>query len=499
MKKRVVSMILGCMAAVALFTSAVSAEEAKDTITAAYTYKAPLDPFDYPTDITKTIFESLIRYDGLKEEDKRIQPMLAETYELSPDGLTWKFTLRDAKFSDGKQVTADDVVGSLEYALSTVLGASNYMGYSAVAVDEKTVEITVPVAADYIKYYLGTLPIINAEKLAADGAEAYFENPIGTGPFALASYDEATGLAELTANTEYWGGAPAVSGINFRYIPDANTALIALQKGEIDFAPITSATYNQANKASDLKTQFSAPILGNYIVFNTQSEIVADQALRQAVLYAIDTDGVAMMSEVPGNYTVTHGFFQPEWGMDKPEGFTEYTYDPEKAKAILAEAGYETPVDLGEIGITADQKPMWEAIQQNLADVGISIKVSSLENTIWLDNLWKGNFAVAALTGTDMVSLGYANVCDLFHSSGIEYGYNYSRYSDAELDGYLDAATYTLDYDVANENFGKALNIINDQALWGTIYTYGKVYAMDKNLIVDTDNEVYLGDAYWSE
>ena len=75
MKKRVVSMILGCMAAVALFTSAVSAEEAKDTITAAYTYKAPLDPFDYPTDITKTIFESLIRYDGLKEEDKRIQPL----------------------------------------------------------------------------------------------------------------------------------------------------------------------------------------------------------------------------------------------------------------------------------------------------------------------------------------------------------------------------------------------------------------------------------------
>ena len=391
MKKGTMSLILGCMIGAAAFSSGAMADQESNTLTAAYTYKAPLDPFDYATDITRTIVEPLIRYDGLKEADEQVTPMLAESYEISEDGLTWTFKLRDAQFSDGKQVTADDVVGSLDYALTTATGAGNFAGFSAEAVDEKTVAITVPVAAEYIRYYLGNLPIINAEKFEAEGAEAYFETLTGTGPFVLQSYDEATGVAELTANENYWGGKPALDAINFRYVPDANTVLIALQKGEVDYAPITSATYNQANKDSKLKTQFSAPILGNYIIFNTQSEIVADQALRQAILFAIDTDGVALMSEVPGNYQVPHGFFQPEWGMDKPEGFTEYAYDPEKAKELLAEAGIETPVDLGEISITQDQKAMWEAIQQNLADVGINISVSSVETTIWLDKLWKGD------------------------------------------------------------------------------------------------------------
>ena len=498
MKKGKVSLILGCMLGAAVFTSAVSADQTSNTLTAAYTYKAPLDPFEYATEITRTIVEPLFRYNGLAEAEEQVVPMLAESYEISEDGLTWTFTLRDAKFSDGKQVTADDVVGSLDYALTTAIGAGNYAGFSAEALDEKTVAITVPVAADYIKYYIGTLPIIDAEKFAEDGADVYFENLVGTGPFVLQSYDEATGVAELTANDDYWGGKPALDAINFRYVPDANTVLIALQKGEIDYAPITSATFNQANKDSNLKTQFSAPVLGNYIIFNTENELVADQKLRQAILYAVDTDGVALMSEVPGNYQVPHGFFQEEWGMDKPDGFTEYSYDPDKAMELLAEAGIETPIDLGEIGITQDQKAMWEAIQQNLADVGINISVSSLETTIWLDKLWKGDFAIAALTGADMVSLGYANVCDIFQSAGIEYGYNYSRYADEELDGYLMAAEYTLDHDEANENFGKALNIINDQALWGIIDTYGKVYAMNKELNVNTDDTVYLGDASWN-
>ena len=497
MKKGVLCLALGCMIGAVLSTAGV-AEEAGNTLTAAYSYKAPLNPFDYPTDITRTIVEPLFRFDGLKEEGEQITPMLAESYEVSEDGLTWTFTLREAYFSDGKQLTADDVVGSLEYALTTATGAGNYMGYSAQAIDEKTVAITVPVAAEYHKYYIGTLPVIDAEKLAQDGADAYFEAPVGTGPFVLESYDEATGLAEVKANENYWGEAPAIEAIEFRYVPDANTALIALQKGEIDYSSITSATYNQANNSGNLKTQFSIPVLGNYLIFNTQNETVADQKLRQAILYAIDADGVALMSEVPGNYEVPHGFFQAGWGIEKPEGFTEYTYDPEKAKELLAEAGIETPLDLGEIGITLDQKAMWEAIQQNLADVGINISVSSLETTIWLDKLWKGDFAIAALNGSDMVSPGYANVCDIFQSAGIEYGYNYSRYSDEELDGYLMTAEYTTDRAVADENFAKALNIINDQALWGLVYTYGKIYAMDKDLNVNTDNTVYLSEASWN-
>ena len=98
-----------------------------------------------------------------------------------------------------------------------------------------------------------------------------------------------------------------------------------------------------------------------------------------------------------------------------------------------------------------------------------------------------------------MADAGYTNICDIFHSSGIEHGYNYSRFADPELDAYLEAAAYSPDHDVQNENFGKALNIINDQALWGTLYTYGRIYAMNKALNIDTTStQLIFNEISWN-
>ncbi len=504
MKKRILALIL-CFAMTAVLLAGCGGDQAsqnnsnvkKDELTLAYSYKPPLDPFNYSTDITRNVMEPLIRFDRMRDEG--IVPLLAETYESTEDGLTWTFHLRDAKFSDGTPVTANDVVYSLDYALSTPVGAGTYIGYAAEALDEKTVVFTVPYFSDNTAYYISTIPIVNSAKFESEGDEEYFKTLVGTGPYILESYDDTTGLAVITANPDYWGGQPQIKKITLRYIPDPNTALIALQRGDVDFTSIPPATYNQASKDSNLKIQFGKPTLGNYIIFNTEVAPFDNQKLRQAILYAIDTDGVAAMSEVKGNYVVPHCFYLPEWGMDKPAEFTEYTYNPDKAKELLEESGLELPVDLGEIGITSDQKAMWEAIQQNLAEVGITIKVSSLETSIWMENLWKGNFGIAAMSNLGMADAGYTNICDIFHSSGIEHGYNYSRFADPELDAYLEAAAYSPDYDVQNENFGKALNIINDQALWGTLYTYGRIYAMNKALNIDTTStQLIFNEISWN-
>ena len=508
MKRRALALFLCCALTVTAFTGCSGGGDEGESgtkseeITIAYDYKTPIDPFTYPSDLTRSVVDSLIRATLTENDGEQITPVLAESYETSKDGLNWTFHLRDAKFSDGKELTADDVVGSLEYALSTPMGASNYMGYSAKAIDEKTVVISVERYSANTAHYIGELPIINAESFESMGEDEYFNKLIGTGPYILDSYEEATGLAELSANPDYWGEEPSIKKVTMRYIPDSNTALIALRKGEVDFAPIPSSTYEQASDDGNLKTVFGLPTMGNFIIFNTQAEPFDDPLVRQAVLYAIDFEGIAKMSGIEGNYNVPNCFFMEEWGMDKPDDFTEYNYDPEKAKELLEEAGVQTPLNLGEIQITQAQQSIWEAVQQNLADAGITITVGSVEDTVWLDNIWKGNFIMAAINDMDMVSTGYTGVCDVFHSEGIELGYNYCRYSDPDLDEYIDEARKATKYEDQNRYFSEVLKIVNNEALWGIIYNYGRIFAMNKDLSVSEDNinntKIYFNEMSWN-
>ena len=506
MKKRVLSILLCCATAAALLTGCGGGETPSktdnndtDSIVVAYDRKVPLDPFTYSNDLTRNIVDYLIEFDREQAENEGITLVLAESYNHSDDKKTWTFTLRDAQFSNGSALDAGDVVASLEYALTTPMGAGNYEGYHAEAQDDKTVVFTTDRYSDNVPYYLARLPIIDAETFESLGEDEYFSQMIGTGAYVLDSYDEATGLAKLAANESYWGEQPAITHVTMRYIPDPNTALIALRGGEIDFASISSSNYSQAAGDDALKIQFSRPILGNYLVFNAQADPVSNQKLRQAILYAIDTEGIAAMSAVEGDYQVLHGFYQPEWGVDKPENFTEYSYDPDKARELIAESGLQTPIDLGTINIMDSQKSIWEVVQQNLAEVGINIQISSVESTVWLDGIWKGDFLIAALTDTDIVASGYTGICDMFYSWGIESGYNYSRYSDPELDELLTAAAQSTEKADQNKYFGDALNIINDQALWGIIYTYGRIFAMDANLNAQTDiPDIYFNEMSWN-
>ncbi len=503
MKKQILSVLLCCATAATLLTgcgggdapSQATNNNDTESVVVAYDRKTPLDPFTYSTDLTRNIVDYLIEFNREQTESEGITLVLADSYNHSDDKKTWTFHLRDAQFSNGNPLDANDVVASLEYALTTPMGAGNYEGYHAEAQDDKTVVFTTDRYSDNVPYYLARLPIIDAESFESMGEEEYFNAMIGTGAYVLDSYDEATGLAELSASETYWGEQPAIKHVTMRYIPDPNTALIALRGGEVDFASISSANYSQAAGDSSLKIQFSEPTLGNYIVFNAQADPVSDQKLRQAILYAIDTEGIAAMSAVEGDYEVLHGFYQPEWGMEKPDNFTEYSYDPDKAKELIAETGLQTPIDLGTISIMDSQKSIWEVIQQNLAEVGINIQLSSVESTVWLDNIWKGDFLIAALTDTDIVGSGYTGICDMFYSWGIESGYNYSRYSDPALDDLLVAAAQATEKDEQNEYFGQALNVINNQALWGIIYTYGRIYAMS----ADLNAETYVPDIYFNE
>lgn len=500
MKKRVLVSFLCCLLAVTMLTGCGGGEtqdsgKNPEEITISYEYKSPLNPFDYASDLTRNIMGTLIRVD--RGDGDRITEDLAESYEISEDQCAWTFHLRDAKFSDGKQVTADDVVGSLEYALSTPTGAVNYVGYSAEAKDEKTVVIKVATKSPNTGYYISTIPILNAEKFKEMGDEKYFAEMIGTGPYMLESYDEATGLAVLTENPEYWGEEPTIKKVNLRYIPDPNTALIALRNGEVDFTDIPSSSYKEASGDDSLKVEFGRQTLGDYIIFNTEADPISNEKLRKAIMYAIDCDGLAKMSATEGDYHVENCFYMDTWGIEKSEDIPVYNYDPEKAKALLKEAGLSTPLDLGEIKITGDQASTWEAIQQSLAEVGINIKVSSVENTVWLDSLWKGDFKMAALTNSEMIS--FADVCENFHSEGIELGYNLSRYGDPTLDKYIDAARFSDDPEVQSKNFHEVVKIINEKVLWGSLYYYGRIYAMNKNLNAEVeDPNIYFNEMSWN-
>ncbi len=348
----------------------------------------------FPGVIVRNVYAKLVKIEN-KDGKFVIEPDLAESWEMDEDGKTWTFHLRDAKFDNGDPVTAEDVVFSLSrvvtlekspaWLFTDVLGLT---AESFTAVDEKTVKIvTNGMPANVVLTNLGnsTGGIINKDVVMAkekdgDMGEAWLtDHSAGAGPYILKEWKRNMHLL-LVANPNYYGEAPALKQIIVKDVPEAADQFLQLQKGDIDVA--SNLTGEQAKELDTIEGVHLVTTPGQsdeYVGMNAGWGPFKDVRVRQAVKYAIDYAGI--IERVRAGLAINNQQFLPVGYFGYVEN-NPFTQDLEKAKALMAEAGYADGFEVEMVTNTTDKRKN-EAIivQENLAQIGIKANVTIMQSS----------------------------------------------------------------------------------------------------------------------
>jgi len=324
--------------------------------------------------ITKMIHMPLIY---LNTETLEIQPGVAESWEQIDD-TTYVFHLREnAKFHNGEPVKASDVVFTFARGLEQA-GSKSVLSQIAEckAIDDHTVQLTLgKVNVDYLTQIVDPLYSILSEKALTEDPEN--GGNIGCGPYVLDEF-VLNDYITLHKFEEYWDAENLkTNNFKFRYIPENSARLIALQNGEIDVCmnPSTIETSYIAEDANLILNQMDSSRMF-YLGFNVKSEIGSNLKLRQAIACAINKDDIiTIAAEGAGSPAVT---FWSKSNLGFTEDVNAFTYDIEKAKTLLAEAGYPNGLDI-EIACNTANTTAVQVIQSHLAQIGINVTINEMD------------------------------------------------------------------------------------------------------------------------
>ena len=331
------------------------------------------------------VFEGLTRFGP----DGAILPALAESWEVSEDGLAWTFTLRDGvTFHDGTASDADDVVFTLDRARAEdSVNAQKVLfeGIESVeAVDPRTLRITLSAPNGNLPFNLAWG---DAVIVAPESAETNATAPVGTGPFTLADWVQGDRV-ELTRNPDYWGEAPALEAATFKFIPDPNAAFAAMMAGDVDAFPNFPAPETLSSFAND--PRFSV------IVGSTEGETilamnnrVLDAPLREAITRAVDrqaiVDGAMFGYGTPiGSHFAPHN---PDY-VDLTEGSS---FDLSAAEAALARSDYDGRALRLMLPPPSYARRGGEIVASQLRAAGIETEIQNLEWAQWLEQVFTGH------------------------------------------------------------------------------------------------------------
>ena len=341
------------------------------------------------------IYERLVYY--VNGEPKA---QLAESWDVSEDGLTYTFHLRpDTYFHNGEKLTADDVVFSFERRWENSPSTASKFEY-AKAVDENTVELKLTRATASI---LSTLATPGMGVLCRSYVESHpddaFINPNGSGAYKLKEWIKGSRIL-FEAFDNYGGGEVPIQYLNFNIV-DSASKLISLENGENDFTINLAATDLPLLEGNeDLTVQFGDSHSAVSLVLNVREGATADENVRKAIAYAIDRDAINLV-EFDNTGSVSKGSFNDFLYYDGTD--VTYPYDPEKARELLEEAGYKD----GDITVTIKTSEDYgetvpQLIQQNLSDIGITCLVESEDIGSQSEDWLNGNFEIIYSGGSEI-------------------------------------------------------------------------------------------------
>ncbi len=372
--------------ALAALTAGNAAFAAKDVVMALHISAETLDPYSTNTTLTTAVTKSF--YEGLYEFDKdlKVRPALAESHEVSKDGLVYTFKLRQGvKFHDGTDFNAEAVKVTLDRVTNPDNKLPRYNQFRPIAkveaVDTYTVRITLkePFSPFINALAHGSAAMISPTALKKWGNKDIAFNPVGTGPFQFVEWKQ-TDYVKVKKFDGYWKkGYPKVDSITWKPVPENGTRMAMLQTGEAHFVSSVPAEQAAAIQKNDKLTLTTADsIVLRYLSMNTMHKPFDDIRVRQAVNYAINRD--ALIKVAFGGYGTKANFIVPD-GIKYAVKMDAWPYDPKKARELLAEAGYPNGFDVNLWGAYNDsttQKAL-QFIQQQLRQVGIKVQVQALE------------------------------------------------------------------------------------------------------------------------
>jgi peptide/nickel transport system substrate-binding protein len=340
-----------------------------------------------PEALLVNVYEGLVKIDQTTGE---IVPLLAESWEISDDGRTYDFTLREGvTFSNGEEFTADDVKFSIERVQSDDWTISLKAGMDVV----ESVEVVSPtqvrvVLAQPSNSWLFRMTTRIGAMFDPTGVDDLANQPVGTGPYVLEEWNRGDSLV-LTANENYWGEPPAIETVTLRYFGDPSAATNALLTGDIDVIGTVQAPESLDQFAGDDQLQLIEGTTNGEVTlsFNNQSGPMSDIRVRQAVKHAIDHEalletawagrGFLIGSHVPP----TDPWYEDLTGL--------YPYDPDRARDLLAEAGQEDLTLRLRIANLSYAVASAQVIASQLADVGITAEIEPLEFPArWLEEVF---------------------------------------------------------------------------------------------------------------
>jgi peptide/nickel transport system substrate-binding protein len=418
-----------------------------------------LSPQDYGPDVHHVMIMNI--HDALLEYNVKyeLEPALAESYEVSEDGLTYTFHLRPGvKFHNGADFTSKDVKYTYDFYgdpanASVIQGSFQYVD-SIDTPDDYTVVVHMKqVDAAFINNVAYT-NIVESDYHQEVGEEVYKTAPIGTGPFKLKEWRPAE-YTLLEAFDDYYRGRPNIDFLREDIVPEPSVRAIALETGDADSAVWPLLTEDNLRLAEDPNFVTFAMAGGSikHFPLNNSLPQLSDKRVRQAMMYALDRQQI--IDDIwSGAAEVAHSNLSPKYAFYYNPNLKHYDYDPEKAKALLDEAGW---VDENGDGvrekdgqklaftvtvITGDQarRPIAEVAQQYFADVGIQLSIEEAPVATILEGLENCTMDASLFNWTygELDPDPFATL----HSDG---GNNFACFKNEEMDKLIEEGTSVVD------------------------------------------------------
>jgi len=423
----------------------------------------------YEGNVIVSVADTLVRY---KQDLSELLPSLATEWTVSEDGKVYTFKLRDdayfqkGKYQDGRQMKAEDVKYSLERsAKESAMNRLSMLDRVDVVSDFEVKCYLKEAASSFLTVLTDAGNVIVPKEEVEGWGDSFGFNLVGTGPFRVVEWKNDDCVV-LERNEKYWGGKPNLDGVTFKFITDKNMMTNALRTGEIDIATdLTGESIKLVKDDSKLVLMETPGLQVSYFYMNMLEGPTKDIKVREAIIRAIDIDqmvkGIYQFDEANRAYLPLP---PGSWGYDASLEGNIPTYDPAKAKQLLAEAGYQ---DGFKTQIYVADKParvkMATILQQYLKqNLNIDLEIKTADWGTFSEIASKGKAPIFGMSWTWYPD-PYFFLNQMFHSSQIGSLGNGQGFNSPEVDQLLDQALKETEQNKRAELYKQALKLIVNQ------------------------------------
>ncbi|QQS86729.1 ABC transporter substrate-binding protein [Fusobacterium canifelinum] len=417
-----------------------------------------------------------------REKDGTIVPELAETYEYKNDKELDIVLKKGIKFHDGSELTADDVVFSFQ-VMKDKPGASIMIEEidKVEKVNDYEVKILLKNSSSPLLFNLAhPLTSIVSKKYVEAGNDLNIA-PMGTGAFKLVAYNDGEKI-EMEAFQDYFEGAPKIQKLIIRSIPEDTSRLAALETGEIDIATGLAPINTQTIEANDKLDLISEPTTATeYICLNVEKVPFTNKEFRQALNYAIDKKSI-VDSIFLGRGKVAKSIVNPNV-FGYYDGLEEYPYNPEKAKELIEKSGVKERTFSLYVNDSPVRLQVAQIIQANLKDIGIDLKIETLEWGTYLQKTGEGDYQ--AFLGGWISGTSDADIVlyPLLDSKSIGLSGNRARYSNPDFDKEVEMARVVLTPEERKEHYKNAQLIANEDSPLIVLFNKNENIGINKRIL----------------